>query len=709
VKLSRHHLAQYITLPDDTREVRALLDDVGVEVKRVEGPADDPVFAVELLANRGDHYCYLGVATEVAGRTGGQVCHPVCTELSAGEPPHPVIVETDLCLVYTLTALRLPEAAAPGALAPEVLRPLEAAGLASVSAPVDATNLVNLEIGQPTHAFDADTIVGPIRVRLSRAGETAWPLFRAERVSLPEGTLVIADDEKILAVAGVIGCEESKTTERTRRVLLESATFDPVSVRKASRALGIHTDSSARFERGADPSAPLRGAGRVVHLLESSTAWRREGASAVVGAWRDEPRCIHLNVAFAARFLAWDLSPGEAAERLSRTGFRVCPAPDSYLQTALRIGHVDVDRHMILQVTVPWARSWDVETEADLLEELAKSIGYNATPELLPAIDRGAAPSEAELAKVAVEEILLSQGFYEVFTDGFYGRALRDQLGITEGHPLFAHVETQNALDRGYSLLKNQALGQAIAAVEANGRRRLDDVRMYEWTRTFHPDPAAPNGVCTERRLLWAVASATDRDDAWSSPKSSFLWLFKGILRELEVELGRSLALAPLAPDAPLATLLHPGRAAAVVLDGAVVGALGELHPRVARSFKLGKSRPVYLEIEADALLRRGARPRFVEPSPHQASVRSLAFTLPHAFEAARVTEALREAGPAWLEAVDVVDVYNHPEGALRSVTWRLQYANDGAERSAEEINAAGEALIAAVEARFGAAGVRLR
>ena len=254
------------------------------------------------------------------------------------------------------------------------LAPLEAADIHSVSAPVDATNLANLEFGQPTHCFDADTIVGPIRIRQARPGEQAWPLFAEEKVEVPAGAIVIADDEKVLAIAGVIGCEESKATESTTRILLESAAFDPVAVRKASRALNIHTDSSARFERGSDASQVLVGAARVVGLLEGH-GWTRVGETGMVGDWTDERRTIEIDTAAAANFLGIDLSDDESAERLRRYGFEVTVSD----------GH--------LSVIVPPHRVWDVEFPADLYEELAKSIGYNDTPSTLPPVDMGALPT----------------------------------------------------------------------------------------------------------------------------------------------------------------------------------------------------------------------------------------------------------------------------------------------------------------------------
>ena len=226
MNISASVLSRFISLQQSGHELRMLLDDVGIEVKRfsTEQQADD-LFTLELLANRGDHHCYLGVARELSGRTGATICSPQIADLTVGECPIKVHLTSPLCGVYTATLMERTGDESP--LNEAQLAPLQAAEIHSLTAAVDASNLANLELGQPTHAFDADTIVGGIAIRASLAGEQAWPLFAEDKVELPEGTLVIADDEKILAIAGVIGCEESKTTATTTRLLLESAHFEP--------------------------------------------------------------------------------------------------------------------------------------------------------------------------------------------------------------------------------------------------------------------------------------------------------------------------------------------------------------------------------------------------------------------------------------------------------------------------------------------------
>ncbi|MEN0066345.1 MAG: phenylalanine--tRNA ligase subunit beta [Myxococcota bacterium] len=685
-------LRRYVAVPEDPAETRRLLDEQGLEVKRVETDEVGTVFNLELLANRGDHHCYEGIARELDGRLGTGLTKPTFAELTVGDSPIELKLETELCTRYTATRL---VKRGDGELPAEAQRLLQAAGLNPVGPAVDATNIANLEWGQPTHAFDADTIVGPITIRTSRSGEQAWPLFAEAKVTLPEGTVVIADDEKILAIAGVIGCEESRTTDSTTTLLLESATFDPVAVRIASRALQIFTDSSARFERGADHERPLVGAGRVVELLQQA-GWEVEGTTGEVVGALPAPRQLTLSLADAQHFLGTDESATGLGDRLRRYGFGVSIADET------------------LEVDVPSWRLPDVHHEADLLEELAKSIGYDQTPIELPPVQMGAQPSDWELRRDRVEQALLGQGFYEVFTDGFYGRKVFEQLGIAEDHPLFAHVETQNALDRAYSLLKNNALHQALEAAVVNERRRTLAGQMFEWTRTFHPtgvlnaadtpphEAAAP---CTERSLMWAMSFGERQGQALDA---RFL---VGVVREIATETGLALTVEALDAAHPLASFLHPGRAGVVHLDGETVGVLGEVHPAVLKRYKIKRIRPCYLEIEQAALAGPGMRPTFVEPAVHQPIVRTVALAVPPPTPAGDVRAAFLADAPEGLSFVDVVDVFVGEEDGsqVRSITFELSYSNDDNQRTADDVNQMTETLVAAVLKRFTAVGVHRR
>eukprot|EP00210_Caulerpa_lentillifera_P009582 g9139.t1 len=294
MKITLNKLRQYVDLPTEVGNVVNLLEDVGLEVKRQEMMECNTLLNLELLANRGDHHCYEGIAREINGRTGTGIRSAKTETFSRDLEEVPVEVLTTHCLGYSIAEFTL--ASVEGAQLPDLDKgALEAFGYNSVSPIVDATNLVSLEVGQPLHAFDTDKIIGGIVVRLSAEGETAQPLFFENPVELPSETLVIADDEKVLAIAGVIGCESSKPEPETKLVWVESATFDPVKVRIAAKALGLSTSASMRFERGADPEARERGLDRL-NTIAKEIGWKATGKSSSKKVSDLECRTLELAV-----------------------------------------------------------------------------------------------------------------------------------------------------------------------------------------------------------------------------------------------------------------------------------------------------------------------------------------------------------------------------------------------------------------------------
>jgi phenylalanyl-tRNA synthetase beta chain len=689
MKISANVLKRFCAgVPAEPKALRRLLDDLGVEVKRLDLQGNDAWLTLELLANRGDHHCYAGVAREVAARTKTPLLLPKAPALPIGAPALPLRIESDKCLLYTATPLRVTGGLRKslGKAADELLG---AAGLLTGNAAIDVTNLVNLELGQPSHAFDRARITGGITIRLSRAGEKAWLLFTPEPRELPAGTLVIADDVKVLAIAGVIGCEDSKIQDDTKEIILESAAFEPVTVRLGGRSLQTFTDASARFERGSDPTLAAVAAGRIVYLLAEAGVAEVTGPLAQVGDWKDPERVLPLRKAELSAFLGRDFPASEIVERLSAYGF---------------------EQRGELAFKVPPHRLWDVESEEDLFEEIARSVGFNELPEALPPVALGARPSRAEVLLRVAEDVLVSAGFYEVYTDGFYSRAIPERLGQREGSPLFAHVETVNSLDNSFSLLKNNCLAQALQAVADNLNVKAQDVRLYEWTRTFHPDPKAANGVCRERDVLYGVCSGRERPEAWEAgARAADLFFLKGVLEELKKSLDLPLELGD--PDAgyALTPLLHPHRCLSLRLNGQSVGIVGEVAPQILQSFGIKFAKACYFELSRDALLAEPAgSPAFEMPPAVPDIDRMLNFAVPLGTSVREILPLLQAAAPVWLSRVSVADVFAGSDTAKRAVAFKL-FFNASEARTHEQLNEACAAMVRSVVDALGNRGVEQR
>ena len=690
MKISANVLKRFCAgTPAQPKALRRLLDDLGVEVKRLDMQGSDAWLTLELLANRGDHHCYAGVAREVAARTKTPLTLPQGLTLPVGAAPLPLKIESEKCLLYSATPLRV-TGGLKKSLGRDEAELLGAAGLLTGNAAIDVTNLVNLELGQPSHAFDRARIQGGITIRLSRAGEKAWLLFTPEPRELPVGTLVIADDVKVLAIAGVIGCEDSKIQDDTREIILESAAFDPVAVRIGGRALAVHTDASARFERGSDPTLVPVAAGRIAYLLAEAGVAEVTGPLGVVGAWKDPERVLPLRESELSAFLGRDFSEGEIVERLTAYGF---------------------ERRGALSFKVPAHRLWDVESEEDLFEEVARSIGFNDLPEGLPPVALGARPSQAEVMLGVAEDVLVGAGFYEMYTDGFYSRQIPERLGQAEGSPLFAHVETVNSLDNSFSLLKNNCLAQAVQAVADNLNVKAQDVRLYEWTRTFHPDATSPNGVCRERDVLYGVCSGKERPEAWEAGgRAADVFFLKGVLEQLKKSLDLPLELGDPDPSYALTPLLHPHRCLSLRVDGQSVGIVGEVAPQILQAFGIKFAKACYFELSRDALLvaPRGSD-AFAMPPVMPDIERMLSFTVPPGVSVREVVPLLKAGAPGWLERVSAADVFaGSGDNTKRAVAFKLVF-NALEARTHEQLNDACAAMVKSVVDALGARGVEQR
>jgi phenylalanyl-tRNA synthetase beta chain len=690
MKISANVLKRFCAgVPAEPKALRRLLDDLGVEVKRLDVQGSDALLTLELLANRGDHHCYAGVAREVAARTKTALTVPGGRTLEVGTPPVPLRVESEKCLLYTATPLRVTGGLKKslGKAADELL---QAAGVLTGNAAIDVTNLVNLELGQPSHAFDRARISGGITIRLSRAGEKAWLLFTPEPRELPVGTLVIADDVKVLAIAGVIGCEDSKIQDDTKEIILESAAFDPVCVRLGGRSLQTFTDASARFERGSDPTLAAVAAGRIAQLLADAGVAEVTGPLGIVGDWKDPERVLELRASELSAFLGREFAPSEIVERLTAYGF---------------------EQRGALSFKVPPHRLWDVESEEDLFEEVARSVGFNDLPEGLPPVGLGARPSPADVMLGVAEDVLVGAGFFEVYTDGFYSRQIPERLGQTEGSPLFAHVETVNSLDNSFSLLKNNCLAQALEAVATNINVKAQDVRLYEWTRTFHPDAKASNAVCRERDVLYGICSGKERPEAWEAGgRAADVFFLKGVFEQLKTSLDLPLDLADPDPAYALTQLLHPHRCLSLRVRGQSVGIIGEVTPQVLQAFGIKFARACYFEISRDALLvEPQGSAAFVMPPTMPDIDRMLSFAAPLGVSVRDILPLLKAAAPAWLSRISVADVFaGAGDNTKRAVAFKLLF-NATEARTHEQLNDACAAMVKSVVDALGSRGVEQR
>ena len=505
---------------------------------------------------------------------------------------------------------------------------LRRAGIRPISAIVDITQYVMLELGHPLHAFDNDTLNGAVVVRHATDGERL-KLLDGNEATLDRSFVVIADEARPLAVAGIMGGFDSRVTDATRNIFLEAAHFAPSAIMGRARKLGLHTDASHRFERGVDPALPKRAIERATQLLLEIAGGK---AGPVTVAERPEDLREHAPVllrhARLRRVLGIDVAASEVARIFVALGMGVVEVADGW------------------RITPPTSR-FDIEREEDLIEEVARIHGYERIPTHVPAGEIALrAEPEARLSEMALRDQLAARGYFEAVTLSFVNADLLRTWGV-DGDA----VALANPLSADLAVMRTSLLPGLVEALRHNRARQQERVRLFEVARSFHATGGAP----AEIGHVAAVASGGARAEQWGEPSRAVDFFdLKGDLDALIAHTGEPSRWSVDTTDLP--SWLHPGRGARVLRDGKPAGYLGALHPALAKALDLGPDVHV-MELALEPLLTRrlpsaGAVARF------PAVRRDIAVELPEEVSWASVEAAVRGALGDVLKEIRLFDRY---------------------------------------------------
>ena len=613
----------------------------------MELPADAPVgkslaeylglpdvsIEVELTPNRGDCLGMLGLADEVAAEFGLRAkpfeAPPVPAAVSA---PRGIRLEAGAdCPRYLGRAVRGIDmtATTPAWMAQR----LRAAGVKPINAVVDVTNYVMLETGQPLHAFDEAKLVGGIVVRRAHKGETL-KLLDGSDATVDPSFLLIADNTKPLAVAGVMGGFDSRVTDDSHDVFLEAAHFSPAAIMGRARKLGLATDAAQRFERGVDPELPRAAMERATALLiEIAGGQPGEVIEAVTSKQLRQPATIALRRARIIRVLGIAIEDAEVERILTALGMHVNAQTDGW------------------RVTPP-SRRFDIEREEDLIEEVARIHGYDAIPARLPA---GAPPAprddESILPASALATGLAARDYHEAICYAFIDPRLLQTWQLDA-----QAVALANPLSADLAVMRTSLLPGLVEALKRNRNRQQTRVRLFESGVVFArhgQDGEAPE----ETTMLAAVACGGAHAEQWGEPRRTLDFFdTKGDLESLVELSGAPEAWSFDATDLPI--WLHPGRGARVLRDGVPVGTVGALHPAMQRQLDLPET--CVFEVKLEALRRRPIP--IARTLPHFPSLRrDIAIEVDEGVEWARIASALRSGLPTILNELVLFDCFRGP------------------------------------------------
>jgi phenylalanyl-tRNA synthetase beta chain len=618
----------------------------------------DWVLDIAVTPNRPDCLSVQGVAREVSAIYGIPLTITKSPNHQITKSPNhqiPISIEApDLCGRYTAAVM---EGIRIGPSPHWMAMRLQASGIRPINNVVDVTNYVLIERGQPLHAFDLDMLAGPaIEVRTARPGEKIKTIDGKHRELRPD-MLVIADAERPVAVAGVMGGAETEVNDNTKRILLESAWFAPTQVRRTSKALKTITESSYRFERGVDPEGVISALYRTVELIGQVTGGCLVEEIKDVYPRPYKPGYLSLRPERANKLLGTGLEPGQIAQFLERIG--------------IELDHIDDEK---IKGMVPTYRL-DLKEEVDLVEEIARLYGFPNIPTQVPRAGIAtSAPEPSQGLVDRIRNILLSQGMTEVISYSFMSPEEIEALGLGNNDPRMQMVSVQNPLSDDQSVMRTSIIPSLMGTVARNQARRNMDLGLFEIGTVFYAKGTGE--LPLEEQRIVALCTGTRYLESWSWPREQVdLFDLKGVLQGLLQALGISGWKTVLeTPDSPF---YLPGASAGIVCgENSVLGSFGQIDPNVLEFWDIDG--PVFVfELSFNALETAVSQKlKFTPLARYPAVERDIAVIVPDRLSAQDLLEYISGQAPDFLEEVRIFDIYRGkpvPRGS-KSIGMRFTY-----------------------------------
>ena len=534
---------------------------------------DDTIFDFEIHSNRPDLMSIIGIAREVAAITDNKLKTPeikIKEEDERIEKDITVKIEVeDLCPRYTGRVIKNITVGESPLWLKWKLRLLGARPINNI---VDITNFVMMETGQPLHAFDLDLVKGKtIIVRRSRPGETICTLDDVER-QLPADSLVIADTEGAIALAGIMGGKHSEINQNTKNVFLESAYFNSVNNRRSTAKFGLRTEASNRFEKGIDKEVQIYALDRAADLISKIAMGKISSGKIDTNEKLYQPCKINLRIKRVNRILGQLLDKDESKTKnkiiniLDKLEFKVVEDKGEYIEV------------------IPPSFRGDVEREIDIIEEIARIYGYD---KIKPTLFNTTIAQEGKNFRFRVidqaRETLIGCGLNEVITYSFISPDIFDRIRIPEGHKLRNAIKIKDPMTRDHSLMRTSLISSLLEVIKWNTNRQAELVKIFEVGKIYLPYPDKPNSLPQEKLIIAGAINKTGRGDIWEKSLSLDIFDVKGIIET--VFQGLKVERWGIVPGNHPA--FHPLRNGKIIIGGKEVGIFGEIHPEVINNYRI--------------------------------------------------------------------------------------------------------------------------
>ena len=650
---------------------------IGQDIREYLG-LNDKTIEIDLTPNRADCLGIRGVAREVGVLNQADVTEPQIEAVAVtSDAELPIVLNApDGCPRYLGRVIKNVNVKAQSPL--WLTEKLRRCGVRSIDPIVDVTNFVLLELGHPMHAFDLTSIKGGIQVRYASEGEKLVLLDESE-AELKPNTLVIADDEKPLAMAGIFGGLHSGVTTETQDILLESAFFNRDAIMGRARQYGLHTDASHRYERGVDYTLQATAMERATALiLEICGGEVGPVIEAVDEAQLPSSATVTLRKTRLARVLGITVEDSQVEDILVRLGLSVTPTEDGW------------------QAVAPSYR-FDIAIEEDLIEEVARVYGYNNIPNVAPTAQLNMIPArESALSLNAVKQVLLQRGYNEAITYSFVDPKAQSALfpdmnGLTLPHPISADM----------SVMRVSTWPGLLASCAYNQKRQQNRIRLFETGLRFIPNAQEPSGV-TQEAVIGGVIAGRRHKEHWDQDDNAVD--FFDAKADVEALLALTCKSAEVRFETAQHSALHPGMSARIVLDDKEIGWLGALHPQFNKL--LGVSgRPFVFELKLQDVLARDL-PQAQAISKFPANRRDIAILVKDELSVGDIVSFVEKIGVNQLVGLNLFDVYKGQgiEPGFKSLALTLVLQDPDKTLEESEIQQAVETIVQGLESEFGAA-----
>ena len=636
-------------LPEDTK--------VGADAIEVLG-LHDVVFEYEITSNRVDCYGVIGIAREAAATFDKTFKAPVVAASGSSENIADYlnvdVQNTELCPRYCARMVKNIKLAP----SPEWMqRRLAASGIRPINNIVDITNYVMEEYGQPMHAYDYDLIAGhKIVVKCAKDGDEFETLDGQIR-KLDSTVLMINDGEKEVGIAGIMGGENSKITDDVKTMVFEAACFDGTNIRLSSKKIGMRTDASGKFEKGLDPNNAEDAINRACQLIEELGAGEVVGGIIDIYPVKREPSRVKFDAAKINNLLGTDISAEEMKKYFKK---------------------IELDFDETTQEVVAPTFRQDIHCMADVAEEVARFFGYANIPTTLPS---GEATTGKLSFKLRVEEIAGEvarfSGFSESMTYSFESPKVFDKLLLPQDSKLRQTVTILNPLGEDFSVMRTSSLNGMLSSLSTNYNRRNKDVKLYEMANVYLPK-ALPLTELPDERMQFTLGMYGEGD----------FFTMKGVVEELFDQLGmdKKIHYNPEC-DHPY---LHPGRKADIVYDGVVLGYIGEIHPDVADTYKIGDRTYVAVLDMPNVMPNVNFDSKYTGIAKYPATSRDISMVVPKNILVGQIEDVIAQRGGKILEDYKLFDIYEGAQivAGFKSVAYSITFRAKDHTLTDDEVNA---------------------